>query len=370
MDSLLFAESSRRRSQSASPSGHLAAHKNAEQPSLAPGRFDRASMVSGKWNVNSWRKGTKRKQGLPSPTPDSGAPPPSPASSGRFIRPSLATSAADFQLGGSSAARSRTRTNGSVSMDSECEMLSEPDLSRLRSEAYSDLHRSVAESNERFVQRMRELEQLRALPSLNTSPVVEPRHRGRKRACHSSSRHTFSADPSDDDDDDVYVSSGERADPFGGNPRRKRMRAASPSGTFPERSSGYSSPAAPSCDSSSAFPSDEEDDDIEIDVGTACSTLPGLYNAETMPGLPSADGETDSSASSSLRSSTPSLRSSASSIRSSPPVECQPLPSTRSEKALAALTLAMEHGIGVADYAALRDISEGERDPYGDSYWG
>ncbi|KAL1707116.1 hypothetical protein EV121DRAFT_200000 [Schizophyllum commune] len=361
MDSLLFAESSRRRSQSASPSGHLAAHKNAEQPSLAPGRFDRASLVSGKWNVNSWRKGTKRKQGLSSPTSDSRTPPPSLASSGRFIRPSLAISAADFQLGGSAAARSRTRTNGSATVDSECEMLSEPDLSRLRSEAYSDLHRSVAESNERFVQRMRELEQLRTILPLNApSPVVEPRHRGHKRACHSSTRHTFSADLSDDDDD-VLVYSGERADTFGGNPRRKRMRASSPSGTSPQRSSGYSSPAAPSCDNSSAFPSEDEDDDIEIDVGTACSTLPGLSSAETMPGLSSTDVETESSS---------SLRSSASSIRSSPPGECTPLPSTRSEKALAALTLAMEHGIGVADYAALRDISEGERDPYGDSYWG
>ncbi|KAL1749049.1 hypothetical protein HDZ31DRAFT_28296 [Schizophyllum fasciatum] len=362
MASLLFAHSSRRRSQSASPSGHHTSGKNADFWPSTLGqerRGDRSDMASDKWNVDSWRKGTKRKQGLSSPTADLGASSPTLAPSGRFSRPTFATTAADFQLssscGPSLSSRPRKRMNGLSAQERECEMLSEPDISRLHSEAFSDLNRSITESNERFVQRMRELEHEQPVPQPDYTPrVLEARHRGRKRACNMPSQHAPAADPSDDDDD-VLVYSGERADPFGGNPRRKRLRATSREGSpaiSPGRNSGYSSPSAPSCDSaSSASPSDDdEEDEIEIDVGTSCSLVPGL---SSVPVLSSAE-----------------TNSSASSMRSSPPAECLPLPSTRSEKALAALTLAMEHGIGVADYAALRVISEGEVDPYNNNYWG
>lgn len=363
MASLLFAESSRRRSQSASPSGHHASDKAVESRPQPFGRVrlsDRGSLVSDKWDADLRRKGTKRKQGLSSPTPEPGTLPASIFSIGQRRRPALATSPAEFQLGTarnnlSAPSRCRGRASEPESLASDYEMLSEPDMSRLRSEADSELHRSVAETSERFVRRMRELEQARtgSRPDIKTG-VAETRRRGHKRAPAARCAAFTCTQDASDDDDEVVIYTGEHADPFGGNPRRKRMRAAPGDGdpeASPERSSGYSSPSAPFDSASSASPSDD-DDDVEIDVGMSCSDafrpLPELSSAETN-----------------------STASSCASLHSSPPSDSLPLPSSRSEKALAALTLAMEHGVGVVDYAALRVAPEGALDgPYDDSYWG
>ncbi|KAN0100737.1 hypothetical protein V8E55_000721 [Tylopilus felleus] len=98
---------------------------------------------------------------------------------------------------------------------------SESELARLRSEAFSELKRSVQENGEGFVKRMREFENSRS------KSVQHPRARGiekRRKKRYSPSipttRTTWKSTVSEDDDDVLILSTSSGTEPF--HPRQKR----------------------------------------------------------------------------------------------------------------------------------------------------
>jgi len=87
--------------------------------------------------------------------------------------------------------------------------LNHNELTRLRSKAFWELHRSIAENGEGFVRRMRDYERIRS------RQISDPSGRSRKRVCSSNTTRSSSYMPDSDvsDDDEVQIFAGELSNP-------------------------------------------------------------------------------------------------------------------------------------------------------------
>ncbi|KIY72753.1 hypothetical protein CYLTODRAFT_417537 [Cylindrobasidium torrendii FP15055 ss-10] len=227
------------------------------------------------------------------------------------INPAFACTAADFQLF-PNRARPRRRPARSTSPSIE-----EPtkDVNSLRSDAFQELHRSVEDSGAGFVDSMREYE--RSRPRFAT----DSQHTGR--------RQSMSSPPSSHGDvhcsmEDVQMSKDTGAYPFtfyahlGGS---SSSFGTGTSGTTASDSEMCSSPSLPSSSSSLILCDDDDDEDEDVAIATGYAD-----DAVSGPQLCSSDA---------------------------PSSEAHQ--STRSEKALAALTLAMANGAGsIQDYSSVQ----------------
>ncbi|OCH96532.1 hypothetical protein OBBRIDRAFT_787087 [Obba rivulosa] len=256
------------------------------------------------------------------------------------------------------------------------------ELSRLRSDAFWELHRSVAENGEGLVRRMRDWEDSRSRPEARLErPHVKDQARRKRRF----TRHSFTLSedtpviPVMEDEEDIEIvygdaSSGSAYSHTRSPPHKKRaaslgmMDVDVPDiGTHPspfittEDSDRCSSPL----DVSSGFSTSSSDDEhypMDGDHKLGVSRTPALSRAFT--------NSTNSSNISLPLSSAPSLPPSTDAGRQSqgPPAFAQgprsnpnpsgphvPSSASRSEKAIAALTLAMANGAaGLNDYTLLR----------------
>ncbi|KAI9057107.1 hypothetical protein FKP32DRAFT_1607554 [Trametes sanguinea] len=258
------------------------------------------SQPAEKWDVDQWRRGKRARRS--SNTEDSSDEPIGMASDPVFpVKPTtnftFASSSTGFGLPCTSAAfqffpQKKTRkpsSRGRVSRESsprEVDRISSDEARRMRADALGELHRSVVESGEGLVQKMRDWESTRSRP----------------------------ARP-------------ERPSPDGHQPRRSWRRLTSYYGT-------------PQVADEVAEAVEDEEDDIFI-VGEAASFPTGTTNESCLgAALASPSAKT---APADLSSASPSV----------------PIPASHSEKAIAALALAMANGaVGISDYEALR-ASEG-----------
>ncbi|TFK76966.1 hypothetical protein BDN72DRAFT_890756 [Pluteus cervinus] len=169
----------RRRSQSTSTTPTIirrspdnswkAAHKRAHsQNPLDP-------QLSHQHDLDEWRRGKRRRRNF-SPSSrntmqvsNPGRVPPPTAQ----MTPGFATTSAAFHLfpnRSTSTPRSHhTVIDAGFPCDIDCEVDADHDLNGLRSHAFKELHQSVAENGECFIQRMRSYEQKRALQEAGTS---------------------------------------------------------------------------------------------------------------------------------------------------------------------------------------------------------
>ncbi|KAJ3488484.1 hypothetical protein NLI96_g2833 [Meripilus lineatus] len=236
------------------------------------------------------------------------------------------------------------------------------DIDRLRSDAFCELHRTVAESGEGLVRRMRDWEgsQSAASAARPTHARTESPRARNHYVPHTDFTWTSSVtDDSEEDELDIQIMPGDSPCPgtfaHWGPPHKKRALSMSvmevdhtslddiPS-TFvsPESSERCSSPVDPSVSETSAFTSDDESPDIPM-LGPSFLSPPYTLN---------------NSANSSLMSlplHPPSLN------RSHSHSGTYHIPSTasREEKAIAALTLAMANGAaGINDYSDIRLLED------------
>ncbi|KZT06836.1 uncharacterized protein LAESUDRAFT_743178 [Laetiporus sulphureus 93-53] len=274
----------------------------------------------------------------------------------------------------------------------EEDMVPEEDLSRLRSDAFGELQRSVAESGEGLVQRMRDWENSRSRSSASPPRTRGDRERYRRRRSVQSAWQTdmdANTFPHGDDEDEVEIVSGDVS--LGSAPchiqnlshKKRAMSLGMMDIDLPEIevhsspfTSGESSERCSSPTNASAgfstYSSDDEElspvDSEDILPHSGTSSTPALTHTYTnstnssLISLPlshtlSSPGESpfNSSAPFIFRNNGAQLRSKALHVPSS---------ASRSEKALAALTLAMANGAGgLNDYAALLRQDESVADP-------
>lgn len=233
------------------------------------------------------------------------------------------------------------------------------DLERLRSHAFWELHKSVAENGEGLVRRMRSYERSRSKGDTYLK-AKEAYIRGRKRDSLIIPARETIADDSDEDDIQIFAGNGLDENSFPDSPRH-RTRAMSFDMMDDQRIDarsqslpGGARTPSPEPSNSSIYISDE--DDLPLRTALPASS-PHPYDHSFTPAL---SHTTSESASSSLLS-LPMLPISDMyhmSSGSSPPNHDLPppltLPASRSEKAIAALSLAMANGAGsLNDYEGL-----------------
>ena len=193
-------------------------------------------------------------------------------------------------------------------------VISAQDISSLHSSAFGELHQSIIEASEGFVQRMRDWESSRfqssrqnCRPDTSFPSYVAPRGREPAPRKFNSSEAIPGDDDlysdNDDDDDDVLILSDETS---------SEARAASPGAVGPSKKRARSL------------------GDMDLDSPQVTPTIP-----------PELSHTVASSSTSSLLSLLPPV---------------MPPPSTREEKVIAALTLALANGAaGINDYSAVRE---------------
>jgi hypothetical protein len=277
--------------------------------------------------------------------------------------PFFATTSAEFNLfprhkrTQSNSHRSPPESEPSLPSIGDIGLDTQPDLTQLRSEAFWELHRSVAESGEGLVRRMRDYE------SSRSRGVIYSRAKGslrRSRKRHSLSLRTKRVIGAGDgsEEDDVQIFSGDGSSEVGdyGGARKKRAfslgmadsESHSPAFVDLDGSERCSSPNTAFFSGPSAYNSDDESMDLINDSPLSTSVI------ASSPGAPALSHSFTNSTNSSFVSLPPTFFS-----RSSPPRQHSVGPtspsSSRSEKAIAALSLAMANGAGgLNDYAALQ----------------
>jgi hypothetical protein len=237
-------------------------------------------------------------------------------------------------------------------------------LTQLRSDAFWELRKSVAENGEGLVRRMRDYESSRSRGAIY-SKAKDSLRRGRKR--HSISlrpRRVINTGDGTNEEDGVEIFAGDagssEVDDYG-NTRKKRAFSlgmadsgvhASPFMDL-EGSERCSSPGATFLSVPSAYNSDDESMDLFSDSPLSTSVV------ASSPGAPALSYSFTNSTNSSFVSLPPTFFGVHS--KSSPPrhhslIDTSPL-SSRSEKAIAALSLAMANGAGgLNDYSALQTM--------------
>ncbi|KZT74746.1 hypothetical protein DAEQUDRAFT_807074 [Daedalea quercina L-15889] len=245
----------------------------------------------------------------------------------------------------------------------QAEPLSFGELNQLRSRALSELHRSVEESSEGQVQRLRDLENARSRPLFNAWDRDEVRHRR--------TRPDSSAQPdaASDGEDDIEIVSSEPASgsaPFHSRSPACKKRAMSlnmmdidildieghsySSAELSERcSSPFSAVIGPSAYSSDDDMSRRDGGPMRYSGTYAIPDLTRSYTASSNPSCVSLSPV-----------DLPTLGRMDVPISASPP-----------EKAIAVLALAMANGAcSVQDYSAIQQAEGGLRSPIDDSQVG
>ncbi|KAG6911856.1 hypothetical protein DXG01_000103 [Tephrocybe rancida] len=234
-------------------------------------------------------------------------------------------------------------------------------LSRIRSSAFWELHRSVAENGEGLVRRMRDYEHSRSRTDVYTK-AKEAQKRGRKHSSVAAfSRRLkplhidFDIDPEDEDDDEVQIFAGEMPRislPGSACPSKRSLsldfEGMEPSDHAYTTSQRCSSPIATSDSSLSIYHSDDEQSRHSSGTTSPNNSLYPLSPLFNLS-LPEDNYSNHEALSLPVLSTSPSIPT------SSPP--CNITSASRTEKAIAALSLAMASGAGgIADYDALLDM--------------
>ncbi|EPQ60836.1 hypothetical protein GLOTRDRAFT_135446 [Gloeophyllum trabeum ATCC 11539] len=364
------------------------------QPFSPSYRDDSTPEAPQKWDVDMWRRGKRaRREASPENTDDDELATPmhwssssedQPSPSSAPPTPGFACTPAAFNLFPS---RKRTHRGGHHSQGRRSlPAVNEPnsvDMHRMRTTAFGDLRKSIAEGGEGFVLRMRDLEQSRTKNLLagTRGRLADQRraHVGSRRrpASHYESvRRLYPADDtqSGDEDDEIQIFVGENT--LGGEPVNKK-RAMSLGDmdldTFTVDPQSYQSPIEESdrcsspVDTSASGPSSYSSDDEEVNNLFKDTRFSFAANNVTNPFTPSLTHTYTNSTNSSLIS-LPLPPPVNSTFSPAPPMSCRlpsrkrrapdvPSSASRSEKAIAALTLALANGAGdVNDYGPLSAI--------------
>ncbi|KAG6868091.1 hypothetical protein C0993_007670 [Termitomyces sp. T159_Od127] len=360
-----------RRSQSASPSPLSAraremswrvATKRASPHSLA-----KDASSSYKWEVDIGGRGKRRRQDTPVSNTQYHAEIPPFVFGDRFNATApftsfFATKASDFELISRRDCDAKLRCRSDRFVDTRPENLDiddEHDLSHLRSNAFWELHRSVAESGEGLVRRMRDYEHSRSRTDAYHK-AKEAHKRGRKRssivASSQKQKHNNSSPNYDEEeeDDDVQIFAGDLPRiSLPGSPAQnpsmcldiKDMDAREyhcPASTTRE----FSSPFKAHVSSPSEQPSNEEQCQC-----SSSTDSPTTYSAPLHTVCSSCHMLSVHPGMSHEHLDAPLI------LPSFSPLCCPTSSSSRTEKAIAALSLAMANGAGgIADYEALLSV--------------
>ncbi|KAK0208613.1 hypothetical protein DFS33DRAFT_1304581 [Desarmillaria ectypa] len=279
-------------------------------------------------------------------------------------RPTFASTSAEFHLfpnrerNNNRIRRASHNPSSQPDFSSSQELTSQADMMSLRAAAFWELHRSVADNGEGFVRRMRDYEHTRSRADAY-SKAREAHRRGRKRSSLIVSARKPAApvdgSDADDDDDDVQIFSGEVSDIFAGKygHDQRALSLDSKGAMFQGNGSSRSMPSGSErCRSPAASSIYASDDDIKTSA-TDQFTDGGLHHIPAQPFTPalSFTASSNNSSISSLPFLPPPTLELSPHIVSPRPLT---LPASRSEKALAALSLAMANGAGsIHDYDAL-----------------
>lgn len=300
--------------------------------------------------------------------------------------PLFPTSSTDFLFPSHSLCKGNLTTRNPHSPSSAVSLLhddtcepSKSELARLRSEAFSELQRSVQENGEGFIKRMREFEDSRSKSAQHSRPRgIDRRRRKRHSPSVPTTRPAGKVTVSDDDDVLIFSST---LDSESFHPRQRRFSslgamddrgfqfhgASDPSGrlspissifrpfSFPHYASHVrSSATSQSTELSTSF-------STSFDFTNRCHTN-AFKSSSSHPSSDSLASSADGFPSSSYTrgSNYPS-----SSFMDSPPqsprqvsVGAIPTSASSAKKAIAALTLAMANGAGsLGDYEAVRALN-------------
>ncbi|OJT09501.1 hypothetical protein TRAPUB_14035 [Trametes pubescens] len=248
--------------------------------------------------------------------------------------------------------------------------ISPDEARRMRADALGELHRSVVESGEGLVRKMRDWESRSARPAADTH---QPRRSWRRLAsCYGTPQaaEAVSEQPEEDEDDIFIV--GETSSFPAANSGAQKKRSYSMDVDLPEMEpfaspfagldggDRSSSPIAPSSGPSAYSSDDEGHADMDVELASSASgpsSSPALSHTystsanSSLVSLPLFAHPSERGAD--LGAALPSSAT-ITSREFSAPAPGSP-PSTRSEKAIAALALAMANGaVGISDYEALR----------------
>lgn len=222
--STIRGQNRRRRSHSASSalsssSSHRIAKKVAAKrsyPDASSGQFGEQY----RWDSDSFRRGKRRRRGLSAGSDGASASRISKANgfpqiSVRPSRSSFAMSADEFGLPMSKGRKRERAQWSSTGSNSSFMDVSDPEsqesLRRLRSNAFLELERSVEESGECLIQRMRELEYLRSgfLYEEERGRPLRPPGSPSATGPSPARQYPSSSEVSGDDDDDIQIYAGE-----------------------------------------------------------------------------------------------------------------------------------------------------------------
>ncbi|KAF5356315.1 hypothetical protein D9756_003889 [Leucocoprinus leucothites] len=312
-----------------------------------------------KWDVDAWRRGKRRRRDIPSQEISMDFSPEQHDTTST-IAPStfvFSTTSADFNIFPKSGRSSRRRAGYSPSR-SNGELVNSPnqtELTRLRSTAFWELHRNVAENGEGFIQRMRDYEHLRSCQ------VADPTRRNRKCGFHpQTTRNTSYIANSDesDDNEDIQIFAGElpiKSDPYSPHHEKRAGSMDVPyhSPRDRQQESQETSVLAHQIQSS---PSVSEGGGF---------TLPSIFDASLSLSAFSPSSTAPSSLSSTIQSQRLNVDSASSSFSLppsiSPPVSASSIDqmhSLPSDKAVSEITLALANGAGgINDYSHLQNFT-------------
>ncbi|KAH0838421.1 hypothetical protein J3R83DRAFT_6728 [Lanmaoa asiatica] len=398
-----FALSCRRRSHSASSpspspapasswrSAHKRAHSSHRDTPTLPD--------SQRCHLDIWRTGKRPRrdispaQATRSSTPASADSRSASSGSSAPHTPIFPASSADFLLfpghplcGGNLTTRNPRSPSSTAPFlhDDACES-SQSELARLRSAAFLELQRSVQENGEGFVKRMREFEDSRSKSAQHSrARGIERRRRKRYSPSAPTASVTGKSTASDGDDDVLILSSALAAEPF--HPRQKRSSSlgAMDDSNFQlhgeTSSSGRLSPISsifhpiPFAHYASHVHSNTTNQSPELSTSFSTPfdfTNPLHTNAFKPALFHSSSNSLASTADMSLSTSYAEDANypSSSLMASSPQSPCHLsvgailTSASSTEKAIAALTLAMANGAGgLGDYAAVRALNVSSAD--------
>ncbi|KAK7694511.1 hypothetical protein QCA50_001697 [Cerrena zonata] len=360
----------RRRSQSASANlsaySHLDSdkwHKASKRPRPSFLRSPTLQKVKSdlpeKWEIDFWRRGKKARKGSSSPKNAAAsvfqlAPSIHDPDSFSRVSSGFPSTSAAFQLFPNRPRRScrsprHTPRSSQPLSPVDLELPSVEEADRLRTDAFWDLHRSIAESGDGFVSRMREWESTHhqaqtyaQTSNYGPSELSQP-SRGRKRVAPTYEEQPGDFDSMDEEDDIVIVSHDDCQPPL---KKRALSMSVMKGNPYSIGASSISSRASERCSS----PIDIIEDEDDFPSSTPCTS-------------PITPALTHASASSSLVSlvlSAPTIHDQSSYL---PGAGSFSGPSTpHSERAVAALALAMANGAGgLNDYADVLHL-EGQQE--------
>lgn len=360
------------------------AHSSCNSPALP----DSASSQTR--NFDFWRTGKRLRRDIspPSVTCTTGSSTPastdshsSGLSSSAPHTPLFAATPEDFLLFPSRSShretaskKSRRSSTNLVGIRGSHSVITEADATRLRSDAFWELRRSIAVSGEGLVKRMRDFEYSRSKSGIYKRARTVDRQRVKKR--HSPSvpvtRSVRRSNSSESDEDDVQIYSGELC----GLPVSRQKRASSLGPMDMDNDEMQSSPFSDYVDQASTHSSFSNDDTDNLSCRSFNTTFPlnashstssspaYKYSPYTTAFSPPLFGPSFSSSAEAPRSSPthqnsifPSSYPTSASFASSQEDVSLTSSASRTEKAIAALSLAIANGAaGLGDYDALRDI--------------